>query len=465
MAHQLLPTAVVKLSPPKRLFDCAADCPKSHGYVHTLGGDSAPWLLALRTETPLPCGHPVCVECIAARPVVMVQCARCNMRHDRHAKRARRQMQPAPLSHQTHCPSSSSPPKAVAQPSAPSSAGAVPYGERAAGLSSVAEAFFQRAPSTADGTYAYEVGESCLLPDDTYIPGSYFEVRVVDRRRGQEGYDTEYLVHFIGWKSRYDKWLGASALVPLTQIVGEGSPSGAALIGRRVGCWWRDDKRWFCGHVVAYREQGNGPVSVGGGGAFGAVRIRYDDGEALWEPLPPATRPLQEMTMRLQPSAAEHALIRLGRNRAAGARDDAIPLARAEPTHQVEEQNDQAGNLMRVTRAKTKAAEPSHTDRDGHGPTVDSGRAQEIEEHVIASEDDDHDNQDEWLTTGSRWIGRRIRRSFPGVPTVVGRVVSWLPPTRTDPALWRLRHEDGDEEDLEEYELKEGSAAYGRGRK
>ena len=61
-----------------------------------------------------------------------------------------------------------------------------------------------------------------------------------------------------------------------------------------------------------------------------------------------------------------------------------------------------------------------------------------------------------------RIAGRRISRSFPGVPTVVGKVVAWLPETRKDAALWRLRHEDGDEEDLEEFELEEGSAAYAR---
>ena len=54
----VLPAAVVRLDPPAQLFECAADCPKSRGYVHTLFGDSAPWSLPLATTQPLPCGHP-----------------------------------------------------------------------------------------------------------------------------------------------------------------------------------------------------------------------------------------------------------------------------------------------------------------------------------------------------------------------------------------------------------------------
>ena len=60
-------------------------------------------------------------------------------------------------------------------------------------------------------------------------------------------------------------------------------------------------------------------------------------------------------------------------------------------------------------------------------------------------------DEEEWLTTGNRWIGVGCLRYFHHVP-VVGTIVAWLPPTAEDPALWRLRHEDGDEEDLEEHE-------------
>lgn len=228
-----------------------------------------------------------------------------------------------------------------------------------------------------------------------------------------------------------------------------------------MGCWWRDDKRsvlkrWFCGHVVAHREPGNGPVSVGGGGAFGAVRVRYDDGEALWEPLPAPTRTLQEMTMRLQPSAAEHAMIRLARGRVEIVDlSDGAAAAPQDPAEEDEPVTRGVGTRrsMRSAAAASAALSQPHEEEDA-GP---------YEDHVPASDGEGSGGDEEWLTKGSRWIGRRISRTFPGVPTVVGRVVAWLPETRSDQALWRLRHEDGDEEDLEEHELEEGSAAFARG--
>ena len=458
----VLPAAIVRLVEPAQLFECAADCPKSRGYVHTLFGDSAPWTCVLAMVQPLPCGHPVCVECIAARPSLLVECARCHVRStpERPAKRARRQPPPPQRQSSPARPPSQQQQQQHASPLQQASPPPQMAHSAAGELSSAANAFFQQQPGAASpavhgdgGVYAYEVGEACLLPDDTYVPGSYFEVRVADRRTASGGYRSEFLVHFLGWKSRYDKWLGAAALVPLTRIVGDGVPSGAELIGRRVGCWWRDDKRWFCGHIVAHREPGNGPVSVGGGGAFGAVRVRYDDGEALWEPLPPPTRTLQEMTMRLQPSSAEHAMIRLARGRPdqpVDLSDDTATMPQ-EPPEEQESDARGVGTRWSTRSAAAAAAAPPQPDEAG-----------QHEEHVPATDEEGSDDE-EWQTSGSRWLGRRISRSFPGVPTVVGRVVSWLPATQEDPALWRLRHEDGDEEDLEEHELEDGSAAFARG--
>ena len=60
-------------------------------------------------------------------------------------------------------------------------------------------------------------------------------------------------------------------------------------------------------------------------------------------------------------------------------------------------------------------------------------------------------------TTGHHWLGERIARHFDGfsVPSA-GRVVSWVPanPSEGDQALWHVRHNDGDEEDLDEAEMK-----------
>ena len=156
---------------------------------------------------------------------------------------------------------------------------------------------------------------------------------------------------------------------------------GEALVGLRAACWWRSDKRWFCGHIVAAREPGNGPVSAGGGGAFGAVRIRYDDGEALWEPLPPyAASPwprsvqslsvgllwhrakgASELVLRLQPSAAEHARLRMERRKRGGF----PPAEDADSPQQGQEEGDRDGKEedeeeeeegRRMTRARRSTA-------------------------------------------------------------------------------------------------------------
>ena len=65
---------------------------------------------------------------------------------------------------------------------------------------------------------------------------------------------------------------------------------------------------------------------------------------------------------------------------------------------------------------------------------------------------------DVWLRTGSAWIGQVCLRYFHHMP-VQGTIVAWMPATDEDPALWRLRHEDGDQEDLEEAEVEAGIEA------
>lgn len=60
-------------------------------------------------------------------------------------------------------------------------------------------------------------------------------------------------------------------------------------------------------------------------------------------------------------------------------------------------------------------------------------------------------DQEEWLTTGSDWLGKHVSRTFSGVH-YVGCVTRWVPSNDVgDPPLWKIKHEDGDEEDLEEY--------------
>ena len=227
---ELLPPAVVRLTPPERLFPCAADCPKSHGYVHTLDGNSEPWTLALPTVTPLPCGHAVCVECVAARPTLLLECAQCRTRRTPERPPKRKRPAPKPASPQ---PEHREPEEAGQQRGEPGGLALdadddLDLCSGGGGLSSTAAAFFQQPsspgapPSPRRIEDTFDVGEICLIMDDTYVHGSYFEVKIIGRRRVSTY--TEYRVHFNGWKSRYDKWIRAESLVPLSSIVGEGAP-------------------------------------------------------------------------------------------------------------------------------------------------------------------------------------------------------------------------------------------------
>lgn len=60
-----------------------------------------------------------------------------------------------------------------------------------------------------------------------------------------------------------------------------------------------------------------------------------------------------------------------------------------------------------------------------------------------------------WLTAGSAFIGRTVRRKFKGGRIGIGRIIGWVPEEGDDFALWHVKHDDGDSEDLEEHEVTE----------
>ena len=66
---------------------------------------------------------------------------------------------------------------------------------------------------------------------------------------------------------------------------------------------------------------------------------------------------------------------------------------------------------------------------------------------------------EEWLRDGSALLGRRVARRF-GKLVAHGSVVAWLPANveAGDAALYRVVHDDGDVEDLEEEEVEEGTS-------
>ena len=67
--------------------------------------------------------------------------------------------------------------------------------------------------------------------------------------------------------------------------------------------------------------------------------------------------------------------------------------------------------------------------------------------------------------SGSAAIGRRVRRFFALHGACDGAVVGWAPESdEGDEALWRVRLDDGDEEDLDGDELDDALAAAAEGR-
>jgi ATP-dependent 26S proteasome regulatory subunit len=84
---------------------------------------------------------------------------------------------------------------------------------------------------------------------------------------------------------------------------------------------------------------------------------------------------------------------------------------------------------------------------------------------------------DEWKAVGNRWIGSRVRRYFEDFGVWAnGTITRYLPPEDVSQgnkgggksrkaadsasALWHVEHDDGDEEDLEEFELTEAIGEY-----
>ncbi len=87
-------------------------------------------------------------------------------------------------------------------------------------------------------------------------------------------------------------------------------------------------------------------------------------------------------------------------------------------------------------------------------PTV----AQEPQVEPSAAQQQD----EQWLDSGSEWIGARLLRVFDASEPVEARVLWWLPQGSApdEPALYKVQHTDGDLEDLEEHEVQAGRDLY-----
>eukprot|EP00966_Prymnesium_polylepis_P302382 6985880-Prymnesium_polylepis.1 len=67
----------------------------------------------------------------------------------------------------------------------------------------------------------------------------------------------------------------------------------------------------------------------------------------------------------------------------------------------------------------------------------------------------------EWLSSGHELLGARVARPF-GKRCALGTISKWVDADEAegDPALFRAEHDDGDEEDLEEEEVRAAVALY-----
>ena len=70
-----------------------------------------------------------------------------------------------------------------------------------------------------------------------------------------------------------------------------------------------------------------------------------------------------------------------------------------------------------------------------------------------------------WRMEGHEWLGRSVRRFFwlsgeDKWVVLTGICTSWLPAEGFDCALWHIKHEDGDEEDLDEMEIRTALGNY-----
>ena len=175
-----------------------------------------------------------------------------------------------------------------------------------------------------------ELWENGSKVDALDVAGTWYVAKVVDER-GQ-GEAREYLVHYNGWKARYDEWVGAgsgrvraagsgelgpckrlAAAATAAKMESGGSeeaaqdPGGAwyqasdvqaepaeavGLIGSRIRVWWTGEKAWYAGRVT----------SVGRGASGSLHTIAYDDGAQATHYLQSAESALNETWEPEEPS-------------------------------------------------------------------------------------------------------------------------------------------------------------------
>ncbi len=109
------------------------------------------------------------------------------------------------------------------------------------------------------------------------------------------------------------------------------------------------------------------------------------------------------------------------------------------------------GHLTDVYKHPTDSA----TDSNGEQGRATIGASDTVEPAEVIGNcvKSDGGRECEWLTTGSTFLGARVTRVFNG-KHYSGTVARWAPRSGDDEALWKIAHDDGDREDLDEEQLK-----------
>jgi len=79
--------------------------------------------------------------------------------------------------------------------------------------------------------------------------------------------------------------------------------------------------------------------------------------------------------------------------------------------------------------------------------------AEEEEEAAEEEEEEAEEEDNEWRTEGHKWLGQRVRR-FHETGYTDGTLTRWMPADGDEAPIWRMLHDDDDEEDLEAYEVE-----------
>lgn len=279
-------------------------------------------------------------------------------------------------------------------------------------------------------TSMFQKNESVLAFDERQ--GANFECKVLARRwkdgggAGQHG-QWEYRVHYLGWKSNWDQWL-------TNEHVFKKVEHNMKLLQTNMGDrpLTKKEKKALAEAAKSRKQE-----------AREAERQERDAKRAAEKAAHQAARERQRLARKRERDAA-----------AAAKKAETAKAKRKKITHTGAARTGPA-------QKKDKPAIATAAKRLKLG-TEHKGKAtkKKVEEEQTPEE---HEQEEQWLTTGHRWIGLKGMRHFSD-GSVFGEIVSWLParasttPEPDDVALWRFQHADGDQEDLEEHEVREAVA-------